>query len=216
MAKPKEKRIIVLTKDMTLADTLEKLIGDGDDRSDIIDEMASEAGIEASEVNKILDGKAECPSAEHLKGFADALGVDVGTLTEAAEADGCSYGDDADDDDKTKSVDTAETKEVETEELKQKYYGYGYRKVAKGSFEDICRKIDMKLDDYFAKNLENVGRYDWLEVNISATYGDHAIVEVYHDRECKTYKIDYSIESNDVVLGDMTEVEMMYQPVSSM
>ncbi len=64
-------------------------------RSEVIEAMADAAGISASTVSQILRGEVDCPPLSRLEGFASALGVGVGRLTTAAEADGCDYGDDA-------------------------------------------------------------------------------------------------------------------------
>lgn len=68
-----------------LADRLNSLLSskseDDDDRSDIIDRMASAAGIERNTLLKILSGDIETPPEDRLRGFAEVLGVSLESLT---------------------------------------------------------------------------------------------------------------------------------------
>lgn len=78
----------------TLAATLEDLVESADrDRSVVIGELASAAGIEAGTVNAIIRGEVVCPPEGRLESFADVLDADVSTLIGAADQDGCSYSD---------------------------------------------------------------------------------------------------------------------------
>ena len=67
-----------------LADRLTSLIdrkaSDDDDRSSIIDDMASAAGISRSTVLQILRGDIEAPPEDRLEGFATTLGVSLKSL----------------------------------------------------------------------------------------------------------------------------------------
>ena len=68
-------------KGTNLATVLNAAIGDGDDRMDTIEMMATAAGIEADTVNQILDGDIDCPSMDRLEKFADTLNITVDTLS---------------------------------------------------------------------------------------------------------------------------------------
>lgn len=77
-----------------LASRLNNLIddaaGDGS-RGDVIDRMASAAGISASTVGQILRAEINCPPLSRLNGFASALDVSASSLRRLAENDGCNY-----------------------------------------------------------------------------------------------------------------------------
>lgn len=73
-------------------------VSDDMSKGDIIDDVASSAGISASTLGQILNGSIECPPIERLQGIADALGIPISRVVTAAESDGCSYDDDDDDD----------------------------------------------------------------------------------------------------------------------
>ena len=68
-----------------LADRLNNLIerqsDDDDERSDLIDRMASAAGIDRSTLLQILSGSIETPPEQRLRGFAEILGVSLESLT---------------------------------------------------------------------------------------------------------------------------------------
>jgi len=67
-----------------LADRLNSLLesksDDSDERSDLIDRMASAAGIDRSTLLQILRGDIETPPDERLQGFAEVLGVSFDSL----------------------------------------------------------------------------------------------------------------------------------------
>lgn len=76
-----------------LASLLENVIEDHvtDDRSraDIIEEMATAAGIAPDTVNEIVNNSINCPPLVRLEGFASVLDVSLDTLISAAREDGC-------------------------------------------------------------------------------------------------------------------------------
>ncbi len=61
------------------------------DRADIVDDIASAAGITVSTVNQILNGSIECPPIGRLEDFAGVLSTSLGRIQSAAEEDGCEY-----------------------------------------------------------------------------------------------------------------------------
>ena len=76
----------------SLASLLNDLIDSrSDSRSDVINRMASAAGIEPSTVNQILSGSINCPPMERLAGFATALNTSTKRLEDAAKRDGCEF-----------------------------------------------------------------------------------------------------------------------------
>ena len=208
----KAKRVVVLEKGMNLADTLNEIIGDDDDRTDTIESMASEAGIEASTVNQILNGEIDCPPMNRLESFASALGVSVQSLVDAAAADGCAY-DMEGDEDMEKAVNSRKTKTVEIENLKQKYYGYMETMRPEGSFEETKSKLWSQLENYLFKNIPNIEVYDWIDYEIIGTYSDNVIVCVFSREFKASYQIGYAMQADELMLGDMTEVRLTVEPV---
>lgn len=75
----------------TLNDRIDELVTAERSRSDIISDMADEAGIEASTVNQILAGEINCPPLDRLEGFSRALDMSMASIQPAAESDGCNY-----------------------------------------------------------------------------------------------------------------------------
>jgi transcriptional regulator with XRE-family HTH domain len=68
-----------------LADRLNRLLdqlsdGDAEARSELIDRMASAAGISRSTVSQILRAEIEIPPEDRLRGFAEVLGVSLESL----------------------------------------------------------------------------------------------------------------------------------------
>lgn len=79
----------------TLATLLNNLI-DGQvteerSREQIIEEIATEAGIESAMVDQILNGEIGCPPVERFEAFAKVLGASVESMISAGNADGCTY-----------------------------------------------------------------------------------------------------------------------------
>ncbi len=74
-----------LTANGALSDRLNRLLdqrsgGDDDERSNLIDRMASAAGISRSTVTQILAGEIETPPEQRLRGFAEVFGVSLRSL----------------------------------------------------------------------------------------------------------------------------------------
>jgi transcriptional regulator with XRE-family HTH domain len=65
----------------------EMLSGSDKSRSDVVEEIATAAGVETSTVNDILAGNVEAPSEEQLQGFSDVLGVSMDEMMEAMGED---------------------------------------------------------------------------------------------------------------------------------
>ena len=174
--------------------------------------MATEAGIEIKSVKAILDGDAESLSAEHIKGFATALDVDLDILTKAADIR-CLL--------KllkpmtTEDAESVKTKEMaaEADNLKQKYYGFMESMRPSGSFEEVKSKIYSDLDTYLFKNIEGVERYDWLDYDIVGTYPDYVVVCVYNREFKASYQINYTMQDGVITFGDMTQVKLGFEPV---
>ncbi len=79
-----------------LASTLNQLIdaqaGDDMSRADVIESMASAAGIDTRAIDQILQGDTICPPIERLREFGKVLkGNSEAYLRSAAESDGCDY-----------------------------------------------------------------------------------------------------------------------------
>ena len=80
----------------SLISEMETIIADHDsEESELISQMASEAGIEEGTVREILSdaGGIQCPPMQRLEGFASVLDVSADRLVSAAEDGGCNYGD---------------------------------------------------------------------------------------------------------------------------
>lgn len=116
-------------------------------RSEIIDDMANEAGIEPSTVNQILNAEINCPPFDRLEGFARALdGVSADDLRSAAEEDGCTYGDDED------------GQEAATKGGKQKAAGCGCKQIEASYAQDVINMcadagVAKKASEYIAEGL---------------------------------------------------------------
>lgn len=75
---------------------IDALTDEDTSRSEIIAEMASEAGISEGTVNQILNGSIDCPPLNRLEGFSRALDMSLRTIRNAAEEDGYEYGGEGD------------------------------------------------------------------------------------------------------------------------
>jgi hypothetical protein len=75
----------------TLNDAVDEVTSDDMPRADIIAQMASQAGIDESTVNDILNANIDCPPIGRLEGFSEVLDIDLETIVSAAETDGCDY-----------------------------------------------------------------------------------------------------------------------------
>ena len=203
----KRKGVVFIDSSMTLSDILNAIIGDGDDREEVINSIATQAGIEIKSVKAILDGTLQSPAAEVIEGVAKALDVDTEILTKAA----------ADDETETPEAETVKTKALvaEAENLKQKYYGYMESMRPTGSFEEVKSKIYRELENYLFKNVPDIEIYDWMDFEIVGSYPqDSNIVVCVFNREFKAaYQINYSTDGDKVMLGEMTEVRLGFEPV---
>ena len=65
----------------------EVLSGSDKSRSDVVEEIATAAGVETSTVNDILAGNIEAPPEDRLQGFSDVLGVSMDEVMEAMGED---------------------------------------------------------------------------------------------------------------------------------
>ena len=74
-----------------LNEAIADVVDDDTSESDVIAEMAREAGISAGTVGEILGARIDCPPVERLEGFARVLDVSADALISAAEGDGCTY-----------------------------------------------------------------------------------------------------------------------------
>ena len=78
-------------------DAIDESESDDRSRSDVVEEMGQQAGIDPSTVNSILNEGINCPPLRRLEGFAQVDGLpSMSAQQEAAESDGCEYGDDDD------------------------------------------------------------------------------------------------------------------------
>ena len=90
-------------------DTLGALIRTLRDEKELTNnDLAEAAGLSVDSIGQILGGTLKCPKASRLEGLASRLEVNLSSLVEAAEADGCgTYIDDDDDDDKSAVADAS-------------------------------------------------------------------------------------------------------------
>ena len=196
------------TKGENLAMLLNNAIGDGDDRADTIDMMATAAGIEASTVNQILDGEIDCPTMDRLEGFAEALsGVSLSSLIEAAESDGCNYDMETDGmhDDDEKAVATSKTGQVQA---RTKFYGM-LAGMFPESMEERQRAVHTDLQDYLEYMIEDIEKYEYVEAYPIATYPDHVIVYCWNTD--KIYKATYTMDDNQVEFTDLKQIRLNYE-----
>ena len=76
-------------------DTLGALIRTLRDEKELTnDDLAEAAGLSVDTIGQILGGTLKCPKASRLEGLATRLEVNLSSLVEAAEADGCGNYDD--------------------------------------------------------------------------------------------------------------------------
>lgn len=78
-------RALASLLETTIADRL----GDDGDRAELLERIASAAGIEVSTLNQILSGEINCPPPDRLRGFRDVLGLSIERMRSAMESDGC-------------------------------------------------------------------------------------------------------------------------------
>ena len=198
------------TKGTNLATVLNAAIGDGDDRADTIEMMATAAGIEADTVNQILDGEIDCPPMDRLEKFADTLDISVDTLTEAAMQDGCTYEDAMDeedgmhdDDDKAFSASAKSESQAKT-----KFYGM-LSGMFPESYEERQQAIHADLMDYLEYSLEDIEKYEYVEAYPIATYADHVIVYCHNTENL--YKAIYTMKDGEVEFTDLKQIKLNYE-----
>ena len=205
------KRVVVIEKDMSLADTLNAIIGDGDDREETLKSIVAETQQDTETINQILDGTLQTQEEAVVKGFAKVLDVDVDVLNKAAGIDDT----ESTEPDNTEETESVKTKEMaaEADNVKQKYYGYMESMRPAGSFEEIKGKIYSDLDTHLFKNLEGVDRWDYLDYEIVGTYADNVVICVFNREFKAAYQINYTLQDGTVTFGDMTQVQLGFQPV---
>lgn len=110
----------------TLNNRIDEMEDDETSRADIIEGMGSAADISAGTVNDILAGDINCPPLERLEAFASFLDLSVDTLTAAAREDGCSYGEDADEEEEMASDEPEEVAaEAGTDDARESFARIG-------------------------------------------------------------------------------------------
>ena len=62
-----------------------------EERLDLVDRLANEAGISESTMGQIIRGEIECPPFERLQGISEVLSISLESLVSAGEGDGCNY-----------------------------------------------------------------------------------------------------------------------------
>lgn len=70
---------------------IDALADDDQSRSEIIEAMATAAGISPSTVTQILRAEIGCPPRDRLADFAEALDISLNSLLAAGRRDGCEY-----------------------------------------------------------------------------------------------------------------------------
>ena len=204
----------VETKGTHLADVLNNAIGDGDDRMEKIEMMASAAGIDEETVNQILDGDIDCPPMDRLEKFAEALSISVDTLTEAGMQDGCSYeeedgmhgDDDMDDDmDDGKAFGASDKAVFET---KSKFYGM-LTGMFPESYEERQRATHEDLIDFLEHEIDAIDKYEYVEAYPIATFSDHVIVYCWNTD--KIYKALYAMEAGKVEFTELKQIQLNYE-----
>ena len=130
-----------------LAATLNEAIdamatGEGEDgeeggktRADIIGEIATAAGIDEATVNQILDGEIDCPPEDRLEGFASVLDLSMETLLSRAREDGCTYGEEGEQEDAHDDEEEEEEEEEDQMFIKKKKA----KKKARRKARHVCR-----------------------------------------------------------------------------
>ena len=203
-------------KGARLSAVLNDAIGDGDDRMEKIEMMASAAGIDEETVNQILDGDIDCPPMDRLEKFAEALSISVDTLTEAGMQDGCSYGDmeedgmhgddDMDDDmDDDKAFEASDKAVFET---KAKFYGM-LTGMFPESYEERQRAIHEDLIAFLEHEIDAIDKYEYVEAYPIATFPDHVIVYCWNTDTI--YKALYAMEAGEVEFTELKQIQLNYE-----
>ena len=104
-------------------------------QADVVEMMAEAAGIDAETVNQILRGEINCPPLERLEGFASALSMSMDEIMTAAEADGCAYGADDEEDPEASLKDCVDCNKEKEQALQAKE--------SKGIFAKIRKLLGM-------------------------------------------------------------------------
>jgi len=74
-----------------LKKAIDALVKNDTTRADVVEQMARAAGIGASTVNKIIEGKIKCPPLARLRAFARVLKISFDSIKRAGTSDGCPY-----------------------------------------------------------------------------------------------------------------------------
>lgn len=133
-------------------EAIEALVGEETSRAEVVAELGQAAGIDAGTVNQILDGSIDCPPLQRLRGFARVLDVSLSQLQDAAEADGCEYGNEAN------SAPSFErrcvTHEVRMEEIAGQRHIIGYGAVFEEPSQDLGGFVEIVERGAFTRALE--------------------------------------------------------------
>jgi ATP-dependent Clp endopeptidase proteolytic subunit ClpP len=105
-------------------------------RADIIDSMASAAGISSSTVGQILNGSINCPPLDRLEGFAEVLDVSLNQIITAAEGDSCEY-----------AVDNSNNNTMATEENKENSFFDKVKALFKSNPKEVKALIENLEED---------------------------------------------------------------------
>ena len=210
---------------LSLAESLDAAIGDGDDREEIIESLAEAAGIEVSDVEAILEGEVEALESACLEDFAAVLDTDADSLMSAAEAEGliddsdgsedaASEGGDDEDAKKSFSASGGLSKEMRTQNAKQKYYSLRGR--IKGTLEERCSKVQQAVREYFENDSSeldlNDDDYYYLDLDVIGT--EDTKVLFYCWNTGNAYKMDYEMDADGLVeLSNLSSIRFTYETV---
>ena len=223
------------SEEVSLASQLNKAIGDDDDRADIIKDLAEAAGVDAEDVEGILEGDVDSLTQECLEDFAGVLDTDPESLIEAADSEGLLVSeasddndndddgadDEGDDGDETEDEDESEksfsrskgrSKEMNIEKARQKFYSMRGR--IKGTYEERVSNVQQALRDYFEDNSDELDLddddYYYLDLDVIGT--EETKVLFYCWNNSKAYKMDYEIDEDGMVdLSNMSPIRFTYE-----
>lgn len=171
----------------------------------LVDEPANEYGLEVYSYDKYLaksktGGKRMANKfKEMLKGFGESIVNYANEMPELEKADTTPESAPAE----TTSTDTTETPGTES-------MATATIVPQENSFEDLTEEVQLAvMDKYFPKDENGNQPY----VNVVLTFKDAAIIQNWDDDEY--YKVDYTIEDDKAVLGELQPVELQYVVVGS-
>lgn len=150
-------------------------------QAEIVESIAEAAGIDAGTVNQILNGDINCPPLERLEGFASALSMSMDEIVTAAEADGCAYGADDEEDPEASLKDCVDCNKEKEEAI--------HAKESKGIFAKIRALLGMAEKEEATKAADpKTGKNTELKNKLTLAMNEVETLRAQNDELRKTMK----------------------------